>query len=45
VSGHNLFGKDYRIGGYVFPGAVFDNTVTAFYGPPRTYAATLTYRY
>lgn len=43
--GHNLFDKGYRIGGYVFPGAVFDDTVTAYYGPPRTYAVTLTYRY
>ena len=37
--------ESYRIGGYVFPGALFDNSIVAFYGPPRTYTATLTFRF
>ena len=43
--GKNLTDEEYRIGGYNFPGAAFDNSVVAFYGPPRTFTATLTYRY
>ena len=45
LAGRNLTDETYRIGGYVFPGALFDNSTVAFYGPPRTYTATLTFRY
>ncbi len=45
LAGRNLTDEVYRIGGYPFVGALFDNSVLAFYGPPRTYTATLTYRY
>ena len=45
VAGRNLTNESYRIGGYVFPGALFDNSIVAFYGPPRTYTATLTFRF
>ena len=36
----NLTDKHYRVGGYNFPGAVYGDSVTAFYGPPRTFLAT-----
>ena len=45
VAGRNLTDETYRIGGYVFPGALFDNSIVAFYGPPRTYTATVTFRF
>jgi len=45
LAGRNLSNEEYRIGGYVFAGALFDNSITAFYGAPRTWTATLTYRY
>ncbi|XBQ15909.1 MAG: TonB-dependent receptor [Oceanicaulis sp.] len=43
--GRNLTDEEYKIGGYNFPGALFDDSVIAFYGPPRTFTASLTYRY
>jgi iron complex outermembrane receptor protein len=39
LHGKNLGGEEYRIGGYNFPqsaGVLFGNSVTAYYGPPRT---------
>ncbi|HRP73145.1 MAG TPA: TonB-dependent receptor [Luteimonas sp.] len=45
VAGRNLTDEEYRVGGYNFPGAAFDNSIVGFYGPPRTWTATLTYRY
>jgi len=45
LHGRNLTDEEYRIGGYNFPGALFDNSVVAFYGPPRTVTASITYRY
>jgi len=45
VAGRNLTGETYRIGGYPFAGAAYADSVTAFYGAPRTYTATLAYRY
>ncbi len=45
LAGRNLSNETYRIGGYPFAGAAFDDSITAFYGPPRTYTATLTYRF
>jgi iron complex outermembrane receptor protein len=38
--GRNLFDERYRTGGYNFPGALFGNSVVAFYGPPRTFTIT-----
>lgn len=35
--GRNLTDSRYRIGGYNFPGALFGNSIIAFYGPPRTF--------
>ncbi|MGZ8363870.1 MAG: TonB-dependent receptor [Caulobacteraceae bacterium] len=37
LHGHNLADEEYRVGGYVFPGALLGNSVTGFYGPPRTF--------
>ena len=45
LAGRNLTNEEYRVGGYNFPGAAFDNSIVGFYGPPRTWTATLTYRY
>jgi iron complex outermembrane recepter protein len=36
----NLADERYRIGGYNFPGALFGNSIVAFYGPPRTFTIT-----
>jgi len=44
LHGKNLTDEEYRIGGYNFPqsaGALFGNSVTAFYGPPRTVTLSL----
>ncbi len=45
VFGRNLTDEEYRVGAYNFPGATYNNSVSAFYGPPRTITARLTYRY
>jgi iron complex outermembrane receptor protein len=39
--GKNLTDEEYRIGGYNFPGAAFNNSVIGYYGPPRTVSAML----
>ncbi len=36
LHGKNLADERYRVGGYTFPGGLFANSVTAYYGPPRT---------
>ena len=41
VYGKNLTDEEYRIGGYNFPGAAFNNSVIGYYGPPRTVSAML----
>lgn len=41
VSGKNLTEEEYRVGGYNFVGATFNNSVIGYYGPPRTVTATL----
>jgi iron complex outermembrane receptor protein len=41
LHGKNLGDEEYRIGGYNFPGGLFANSVTAYYGPPRTVTLTL----
>ncbi|WP_029086440.1 TonB-dependent receptor [Brevundimonas aveniformis] len=44
-NGRNLTDETYRVGGYNFAGATFNNSISAFYGPPRTFSFTLTARY
>jgi iron complex outermembrane receptor protein len=39
--GKNLTDEEYRVGGYNFPGALFDNSIIGYYGPPRTITASL----
>ncbi len=39
--GKNLTDEEYRVGGYNFPGAFFDNSIIGYYGPPRTVTASL----
>lgn len=41
LHGLNLGDEEYRIGGYNFPGAIYGNSVVAFYGPPRTITASV----
>ncbi|WP_298747423.1 TonB-dependent receptor [uncultured Brevundimonas sp.] len=41
LHGKNLTDETYRVGGYNFPGAFFDNSIIGFYGPPRTVTASL----
>ncbi|GAD60532.1 LOW QUALITY PROTEIN: tonB-dependent receptor [Brevundimonas abyssalis TAR-001] len=45
LHGKNLTDEEYRTGGYNFPGALFDNSISAFYGPPRTWTAALQMRF
>ncbi|RZJ76037.1 MAG: TonB-dependent receptor, partial [Brevundimonas sp.] len=45
VFGKNLTDEEYRVGGYSFPGATYNNSISAFYGPPRTWSVQLTARY
>ncbi|KQS55275.1 TonB-dependent receptor [Brevundimonas sp. Leaf363] len=45
VFGKNLTDEQYRVGGYNFPGATYNNSISAFYGPPRTWSVQLTARY
>jgi iron complex outermembrane receptor protein len=41
LHGRNLTKEEYRIGGYSFPGGTFGNSITAYYGPPRTVTLSL----
>ena len=41
VSGKNLTEEEYRVGGYNFAGAAYNDSVIGYYGPPRTVTATL----
>jgi iron complex outermembrane receptor protein len=43
--GKNLTDEEYKIGGYYFPGPVFGNVVSSFYGAPRTYSVSVSYRF
>jgi iron complex outermembrane receptor protein len=43
--GRNLTDEEYKIGGYQFLGALFGNIVNSFYGPPRTYSLSVSYRF
>ncbi|WP_372706998.1 TonB-dependent receptor [Brevundimonas sp.] len=39
--GKNLTDEAYRVGGYNFPGAAFNNSLIGYYGPPQTFTASL----
>ena len=41
VFGKNLTDEEYRVGGYTFPGAVFNDSQIGYYGPPQTVTASL----
>ncbi|WP_439476654.1 TonB-dependent receptor [Brevundimonas sp.] len=41
VYGKNLTDEEYRVGGYNFPGALFNNSIIGYYGPPQTVTASL----
>ncbi len=41
VAGKNLTDERYRTGGYNFGVPTYNNSVIGFYGPPRTYSASL----
>jgi iron complex outermembrane receptor protein len=45
LHGRNLTDEEYKIGGYLFTGAVYGNVVNNFYGPPRTFTLTLGYSF
>ena len=45
LTGRNLTDEEYKIGGYYFPGAAFGNSINSFYGPPRTWNVSLSYRF
>ena len=44
LHGKNLTDETYRIGGYFFPGPTFNDSITAFYGAPRTVSVSLDVR-
>jgi len=43
--GKNLTDEEYRVGGYNFPGALFNDSVIGYYGPPQTVTASLQVRF
>jgi len=43
--GRNLTDEEYRVGAYNFAGAAFDNSLIGYYGPPRTFTASLQYKF
>ena len=45
VFGKNLTDEEYRVGGYTFPGALFNNSLIGYYGPPRTFTASLAVKF
>lgn len=45
LHGQNLGDEEYRVGGYNFPGATFGNSIIGFYGPPRTWTASVEVRF
>ncbi len=45
VYGRNLSDEHYKVGGYNFPTAGFGNSVTSYYGPPKTWTVSLEYKY
>lgn len=45
LTGRNLTDVKYKVGGYVFAGATFGNVQNSFYGPPKTYTASIQYSF
>ncbi|MFZ5843069.1 MAG: TonB-dependent receptor [Pseudomonadota bacterium] len=45
LHGRNLGDEEYRTGGYNFSGVVFDNTITGFYGDPKTWTLSAMYSF
>ncbi|MFZ4164897.1 TonB-dependent receptor [Brevundimonas sp. NPDC058933] len=45
VYGKNLTDEEYRVGGYNFAGASYNNSLIGYYGPPRTVTASLQYKF
>lgn len=45
LSGKNLADKEYRTGGYNFPGTAGEDAILGYYGDPRTITLTLGYEY
>lgn len=45
LTGRNLTNEKYKVGGYVFAGATFGNVQNSFYGPPKTYTASIQYSF
>ena len=39
--GKNLTDEEYRVGAYAFPGALFNDSLIGYYGPPQTVTAAL----
>lgn len=39
--GKNLTDEEYRVGAYAFPGALFNDSLIGYYGPPQTVTASL----
>jgi iron complex outermembrane recepter protein len=45
VHGKNLTDEEYRVGGYNFAGAAFNNSLIGYYGPPQTVTATVQFKF
>jgi iron complex outermembrane receptor protein len=45
VYGKNLTDEEYRVGGYNFAGAAYNDSLIGYYGPPRTVTASLQYKF
>ena len=45
VYGKNLTDEEYRVGGYNFLGAAYNDSVIGYYGPPRTLTFSVRYQY
>jgi iron complex outermembrane recepter protein len=45
VHGKNLSDEAYRVGGYVFPGALTGDSLIGYYGAPRTVTATVSFKF
>ncbi|MFK8052184.1 MAG: TonB-dependent receptor [Woeseiaceae bacterium] len=45
LHGKNLADEEYKVAGYFFPTLGLESSITAFYGNPRLFTATLDYRF
>lgn len=45
LHGKNLTDEEYRVGGYNFAGATFNNSLIGYYGPPQTVTATVQFKF